>query len=521
MRQSMLGISPSGWPPGQSPAQAFLSSPAMESPGQIGHSHPRPESPCYDQQSTFYEVVKILQNLVSVGLDQRQISYLCKPANFNQLGTLANTDADVTQRAWDLVYQRLPGSKPRKLSRGSSIRFPSGVSSLRSNRSNRSHWSASTDLSTSTAESYTSGSGISFKGQHQAPAWDTAPGEIDATISSDPAILVNDTTMAFNATNFEQPQWQDFNQAANPSGSVSVYRPHPLVDVSGISGVANVSYAAPNFASSYKYLAGGYTSQDNRPSVGDTDSTHQSSREGILGKDQIKYPCPEPGCKRWYVRSVELAKHLQGDHEKNDVFVCQHDQKCDKQTHRHATWARHHSKDHNSCKKGDACVKSTNDGKKRYWGCYMCIHLSRDVSSHADHHQSHFRDGTAQPLKYSTMILSLLSQEATKGKWQAHCLTMNISIGDYDFGWQPAQYKEIRMALEYGKYRGSDISDPFVADWLLNELVALMSGGQTRPECATPHPGSLPNADDSWLDVNPRNRTFFLDTTDAEFTEGF
>ncbi|KIX94471.1 uncharacterized protein Z520_09857 [Fonsecaea multimorphosa CBS 102226] len=517
MRPIVYGYPPSAWPPVQSPAQAFMSSPATESPGQIGHGM-EPHSPSCDQQSNFYDVVKALETFLSAGLDHKQISDLCKPKNFNQLATIANADESVLQSAWDFVDQKRPGSKSRKLSRGPAMRYPSGVSSLRSNRS---QWSASTELSTSTADSFTSGFGNPAGGQPQASIWPSVSGEMDAMVSGDLTTQGNHAPMNFVAPNFEQPQRQDWANV-NTTGITSAYQPHALVDVSSLSRVGNtsLSYGAP--ASASYYTAGGKTTHDSGQSAGSTDKAHRQTGGRSARKDQIKYPCSEPGCRKGFLRSVELAKHLQGDHEKNENYVCQHDQNCKMQTYRHATWARHHSKDHNSCKKGDACVKINYDRKKRYWGCSICMHLSKDVSSHADHHQSHFKDGAAQPhdIKYSSMILSLLSQEATKGKWEELCLAVRVQVGNCDFAWQPSRCEEIRLALEYGKYQGFDISDPSVADWLVNDVFALMSGKRKRDASGIPVPdfGNLPDPEGSWLDVDP---TSFLDTTDVEFNKSY
>ncbi|OAP60855.1 hypothetical protein AYL99_05857 [Fonsecaea erecta] len=502
----------------QSPAQAYMSSPATNSPSQIGLSYMGQDSPYQDQLPTPYEMAKLLENLLSAGLSHKQISCLCKPKNFNQLVTIANADENVVQAAWKIVYQRREGAKTRKLSSGAAMRYAPGNASLGPNKP---QWSAPTDPSTSTIETYAAGFTNLIQGQPQPSMWHNVSGEMDAMISRDPAVHGDGTTiaptMSFTAPNFEQPQRADLHQPANANttGVTSVYPYHALVDVSSFSGAGNasVSYVASTPATYYS--AGGKATHDNRPSAASTDSTDRPIHQRTVKKEQTGHPCSEPDCekKKRFLRSTELGKHLQGDHEQDTIHICQHDDDCAMQTYRHASWGRHHSRDHDSCKQGDMCVKIIRVREKRYWGCSICVHLSEDVSSHAEHHINHFKDGAAQAcdIKYSTMILSLLLQEATKSKWEAYSLAMGIQAGNWDLAWQPP-VKEIRTALEYGTYQGSDISDPAVAERLITALFASMSFKRKWDEA------DLDGLDNIWLNVDSRNNcTSFPDTTSVEF----
>ncbi|OAL36920.1 hypothetical protein AYO20_03689 [Fonsecaea nubica] len=493
----------------QSPAQHFIPSPATESSSQFELSHMGSGSPYYDHQLAGGDVRKILQHFRFDGLARSTILYLLKPETIIQFSKIATVNKTVLQTELDRVYPEQPRSKAPRLTQAPGMCYLSGVPNLGSTQS---QLSISTDLGTSTTEFYTPELGSQFQGRNLHPNWMSPPEGMKAMTSRDTAIHRNSTPIALTNTHSAQPQWLDSLLAPNAKIMASSYLQYPLADTPRPSEVANASMhnMVPN--SAMYCSAGGNPAQEYESLVDIAGSTHLLSRESTARKDQDKYPCSEPGCSKEFVRPVELGNHLKGDHEQDDTYFCQH-QDCIFEKYRHASWARHHSREHSSCKERDACVEITHNRKKMYWGCSICVHLSIDVTSHVEHHLRHFKDGSARSsdIKYSTMILSLLSQEATQDEWEARCKKMSIQDGKHHRSLTSATCGNIREALEYGKYRGLDLSEPNVADQLLDEVVGLISRKRKREV-----PG-VPNLDNSsyalsYLGLNPAdNDAVFFD----------
>ncbi|KIW85832.1 hypothetical protein Z517_01224 [Fonsecaea pedrosoi CBS 271.37] len=492
MEPSKSGF-PLSWPR-QLPAQPFRLSPATESSSQFELSHMGSGSPYYDHQFVGGDVRKILQDFRSDGLDRSTISYLLRPEKFIQLRQIAMVNVIVLQTELDRVYPEQPRSKAPRLTQAPEMCYPSGVPNLGSTQS---QLPTSTNLGTSTTEFYTPELESQFQGRNLHLNWMSPPEGMKAMTSRDTAIHRNNPPIASTNTYSALPQRQDSLLVPNARSMASPYLQYPQSGAPRPSDVADagIPNMVPNSATCYS--AGGKPAQEYESLVDTTASTYLLSRESTARKDQDKYPCSEPGCSKRFVRAVELGNHLKGDHEQDDTYFCQH-QDCTFENHRHASWARHHSKGHNSCKKGDACVKTTHNRQKMYWGCSICVHLSSDVTYHVNHHLSHFKDGSAQSsdIKYSTMILSLLSQEATQDGWEARCKGMSIQDREHHRSLTSSTCGNIRVALEYGKYRGLDLSEPNVADHLLDEVIGLISRKRKRDV-----PG-MPNFDNSYYPLS-------------------
>ncbi|KAH0844651.1 hypothetical protein FOPE_09567 [Fonsecaea pedrosoi] len=465
-------------------------SPATESSSQFELSHMGSGSPYYDHQLAGGDVRKILQRFRFDGLARSTILYLLRPENIIQFSKIATVNKIVLQTELDRVYPEQLRSNAPRLTQAPEMCYPFGVPNLGSAQS---QLSTSTDPGTATTEFYTPELGSQFQGRNLHPNWMSPPEGMKAMTSRDTAIHRNNPPIALTNTRSAQPQGLDSLLAPNPTMIASSYLQYPLSDAPRPSDVANASMhnMAPN--STIYYSTGGNPVLGYESLVDIAGSTHLLGHESTAKKDQDKYPCSEPGCSKEFVRPVELRNHLKGDHEQDDTYFCQH-QDCTFENHRHASWARHHSREHNSCKKGDACVKTTHKRKKMYWGCSICVHLSIDVTSHVEHHLRHFKDGSTRSsdIKYSTMILSLLSQEATQDEWEERCKGMSIQDGKYHRSLTSSTCGNIREALEYGKYRDLDLSQPNVADQLLDEVVSLISRKRKRDV-----PG-MPNLDNSY-----------------------
>ncbi|KAL6251420.1 hypothetical protein RBB50_001629 [Rhinocladiella similis] len=191
---------------------------------------------------------------------------------------------------------------------------------------------------------------------------------------------------------------------------------------------------------------------------------------------ELHIPCPEEDCKRTYKRVEELKKHLEGVHDQDTTYFCTHPG-CNPEVtvcYRSDHAKRHHTeahKDHDCIGEG-SCIRSICQQRKRYWGCHLCVTVLEDLTSYVNHWRDHMIElgGNKEKANYSMMIFSLLQQEATKIHWQTRLQTEHCQLI-----WSPPACVEIRRALEFGIYKGYDISQlgvPGLVDDLLEVIVA-------------------------------------------------
>jgi len=194
---------------------------------------------------------------------------------------------------------------------------------------------------------------------------------------------------------------------------------------------------------------------------------------GQSRNQKTRFPCPDHSCSKEFLSTTELKKHLAGDHDKDSTFICGHSG-CFMETNRSEMWKRHHTAHHHGCRGSQKCVNEKRSRERKNWGCGICVKLFTDARSYAEHYKDHFEDGETRKsdLNFSTLIQSLLMQDATKDQWQMHCNGVRDKEGKCYLAWEPEDADDIRQALEYGTFNGSSIADSDVAEELLNEVVA-------------------------------------------------
>ncbi|EXJ71768.1 uncharacterized protein A1O5_05578 [Cladophialophora psammophila CBS 110553] len=187
---------------------------------------------------------------------------------------------------------------------------------------------------------------------------------------------------------------------------------------------------------------------------------------------KFKCPCPEDGCTKDFLSPKELAKHLTANHDQNSTFCCKH---CDyPQTHRPSTWKRHHSTRHSKCEGNGECLEEICIRERKHWACGLCVNLEKDVGEFATHYKRHFEHGNVQKsdISVSTIIRSLLTQDATRDKWSALNVDIERPDGTFRLSWDAQKVTEIREALEYETFRDSTFDEAGVVDRLLQEVLA-------------------------------------------------
>lgn len=192
-----------------------------------------------------------------------------------------------------------------------------------------------------------------------------------------------------------------------------------------------------------------------------------------------RFPCPEdsePPCEKNFCSVNELSKHLTADHDKNVTFSCKH-RPCPSspfETNRAVTWKRHHSTQHRNCRLSEACIEKVCSRERKYWGCGLCETLCKDAKEYAAHYKEHALKAEYRhqsDIKFSTILRSLLKQEATSQRWEERHCDVRGQDGRYLLIWEPESSADLREALEYGIFKGNSIADAGVVDALLDELL--------------------------------------------------
>ncbi|KAJ9639235.1 hypothetical protein H2204_003846 [Knufia peltigerae] len=198
----------------------------------------------------------------------------------------------------------------------------------------------------------------------------------------------------------------------------------------------------------------------------------QASPISPVQKKLLHLPCAEENCKHTYQRVEELKKHVEGVHDQDTTYYCIH-QGCNLLYLRSDHAKRHHTEMHrdDGCIGEGSCIQSICEQRKRYWGCSLCVTVLKDLTSYVNHWKDHMIQlgGNKETASYSTMILGLLQQEATKDHWENRVQTEQC-----DLIWYSPTCTAIRRALEFGIYKGGDISlgMPGLVEDLLEDIMA-------------------------------------------------
>ncbi|ETI19397.1 hypothetical protein G647_09230 [Cladophialophora carrionii CBS 160.54] len=390
--------------------------------------------------------------LATFGLSQRQIRKLRKPQYRTALSCLAQIGEDDIDMAYIAIFsERMrPTSDPVSAHHLSAV--PSLVSDQTSLRA-----SMATDFSIPMSDSSAHGSGHVPNLTYGTAQFGAIPDEANmATTKS----LHDSQTPFFGVSDHDKMEYEPAPQHLDPvtiprqqpRPQVLSPRPDTAVTPSSAAGERNRSKLDP---ANHSFFISSHDRQRNRP-------------------PQPRFPCPERGCRKDFSSTREFAKHLCGDHDKNVIFHCLHCQHVTFQTGRAEMWTRHHKLRHASCLTEGRCVQETRGPERKYWGCGLCLEVFTDAKSYASHYADHFKNNRSleqSDVSSSTTIQSLLMQDATHERWQnRNARSVGYDGLTYHRSWDRVDMSDIRDALEYGSFEGASISEPDVAERLLDEI---------------------------------------------------
>ncbi len=409
------------------------------------------------------EVKDLVQPLAGLGLNPRQIRELRRPKYRRALQYLDRVhEDDIDKACTEIYFERSKGSVPDTVS----ARHASGVPSLMSDRG-----SVATNFSLPLFGSSAYGPGHDLNLSHEMAPWQGFP---EAT-QVDTTHTFHDSTTSFLALNE-----YDHYYNMNPQGLHAVKAP-----------------LQPQFGDIVSPLSLNVSANTPQATVGDRNHTKLDPvNNSLLISNQdrpriqppkLKFPCPELGCPhKHFSKSSELAKHLLGDHDKNVTFTCLH---CQFETNREEMSKRHHSTQHHRhCSEYPQCVQEARERVRKYWGCGLCTNLFTDAKQYSAHYAEHFQISRAQQseISFSTVIRSLLLQDATRDRWDARISAVGYLRTRYDLCWTEADCSDIRDALEYGIFDGASLSEASVADRLFDKLERRGTAYLKRPASSSP-----------------------------------
>ncbi|OQU98420.1 hypothetical protein CLAIMM_04213 [Cladophialophora immunda] len=286
-----------------------------------------------------------------------------------------------------------------------------------------------------------------------------------------PPACVQDTTMNFPATGQEYPQvYAPDTQYANDASSYQQLQQGKHGVLPAIPSALGLPFLTSAASRSIPPSEGGrgfpFIDTMNQPSLmAEQDPTRDR-------RQKSRFPCPVYDCSKDFSSTKEFAKHVIADHDKDSTFICKHPA-CSFRTHRPESWKRHHSKDHGECQVNEECNHEDRPRVKRHWACGLCINLEVCVQGFANHYKSHFECGNVQKsdIRISNIIRSLLTQDATRARWEELDVDRPRQDGLFVLCWDGKDVAEIREALEYETFRASTLDSPDVVDALLHEVL--------------------------------------------------